>query len=143
MQATQIPSSPSLRRILFALLFTPLLPPFYATLFFAEPWSLPIGLMLTYPSAWLLGLPIVLLLRRMQRLDWWALALAGAVCSLPALLLYWWINTPPHLEVFSVLNAFELLGWGAFSGLCFWLLGIAGDSSVSLRTLLDIGPPQR
>jgi hypothetical protein len=26
-----------LRRILFALLFTPLLPPFYATLFFAEP----------------------------------------------------------------------------------------------------------
>ncbi|QBB71296.1 hypothetical protein ELE36_13550 [Pseudolysobacter antarcticus] len=143
MVVTQKSATPPLRRILFALLFTPLLPPFYATLFFAEPWSLPIGLLLTYPSAWLLGLPIVLLLRRLHRLDGWSLALAGAVCSVPALLLYWWIDTPPHLQAFSAVNALELLGWGAFSGLCFWLLGIVGDSSVSLRTLLDIGPPQK
>jgi hypothetical protein len=30
-----------------------------------------------------------------------------------------------------------VLVWGASSGIVFWMIGIAGDSAVSLRTLFD------
>ena len=133
-------SSAGRNRIIIAFLLSPLLPPFYGALFFAQPWALPIGLMVTYPSALIFGLPSFLLMVRRFR-QWWVFGAWGALCSLPALIIYAVCNHVPHLESFDLLNGAILLSWGTFAGLCFWLLGVAGDSPLRWRDVLDMGPP--
>ena len=127
------------RRIVCALLFIPLLAPFYAAILFGRPWALPLGLMLSYPSALFVGAPVVWLLLHMRWTGYWHCIAAGILCSVPAVIAYACCATPAEIEAFSIANAASLLGWGAFSGLCFWLLALAGDSPVTLRTILTAG----
>ena len=141
-----VPSSPRVqttlcwRRVAFAALFTPLLAPFYAAVLFGHPWVLPIGLMLSYPAAFLIGLPILALLaRNKRRIGYWQCVAIGMLCSLPAIVAYGWLDLPADPEVFDLAGAFSVIAWGAFSGFCFWLLGIAGDSPVTLRTIMSAG----
>ncbi len=130
------PQAQPLRRVVLGFALTPMLPAFYATLFFAQPWAFPYGIALAYPSALLLGLPLYLGLRRRQRLGWWQLSLVGMVCAIPAVLAYRCAGTPPHLQPFDWLGAFYLEAWGAFAGLSFWLLAVAGTAPVTVRVLL-------
>jgi hypothetical protein len=126
---------------LLAFALVPLLPAFYAAIFFAEPWALPYGLALSYPSALVLGAPLLWLLRRRGWQQWWQFALAGGVCAGPSIVLYCVVGPPPQLAAYSPLNAVYLAGWGAFAGLCFWLLLVAGIAPVSWRSLFGFDPP--
>ena len=135
---TAVPGPQPLRRVVLGFALTPMLPAFYATLFFAQPWAFPYGIALAYPAALLLGLPLYLGLRRRQRLGWWQLALAGMICAVPAVLAYRYAGTPPHLEPFDWLAALYLEAWGAFAGLSFWLLAVAGSAPVTVRVLFGI-----
>jgi hypothetical protein len=132
---------PTPKRIALALLLAPALAPFYGAVFFAEPRDL-IGLFASYPSALLLGLPGVCLLVRRRCLRIWPFILLGLVCALPAL---WVYAVRPELvregATFTLGNAVILLASGALSGACFWLIGIAGETPVNLRSLFDQGPP--
>ena len=130
----------SARRVAFATLFTPLLAQFYAALLFAHPWALPIGLILSYPAAFLIGVPVLGLLARKRRVGCGSCVAIGVLCSIPAVVAYACFDPPLDIEAFSVRGASGLIGWGAFSGFCFWLLGIAGDSPVTLRTIMTAGP---
>ena len=127
-----------LQRVLLGFAVAPMLPAFYSALFFAQPWAFPYGVALSYPCALLLGLPLYLGLRRRQRLGWWQLALAGMICAVPAVLAYRYAGTPPHLEPFDWLAALYLEAWGAFAGLSFWLLAVAGSAPVTVRVLFGI-----
>jgi hypothetical protein len=128
------------RRVAFAALFTPLLAPFYAAVLFGHPWALPIGLMLSYPAASLIGLPtLALLARNKRRIGYWQCVAIGMLCSLPAIIAYDCFDLPTDLQIFDFAGALSLIAWGAFSGFCFWLLGIAGDSPVTLRTIMTAG----
>jgi hypothetical protein len=131
------------RRLLLAFAITPFLPGFYGALLFGQPWALPIGVATAYPSAIVFGVPLLIFLRSRQCIQWWAFVLAGMVCAVPALVVYAYLGDVPHLQPFDVVNALALLAWGAFSGACFWLLGIAGDSPLRLRDLFDVGPPAK
>ncbi len=125
-----------LRRVVLGFALSPMLPAFYATLFFAQPWCFPYGIALAYPAALLIGLPLYLGLRRRQRLGWWQLSLAGMICAVPAVVAYRVVGTPPHLQPFDWLGAAYLEAWGAFAGLSFWLLAVAGTAPVTVRVLL-------
>lgn len=127
-----------LQRVVLGFALAPMLPAFYATLFFAQPWAFPYGIVLAYPSALLIGLPLYLLLRKRERLGWWQLALVGMVCAVPSILAYHHVGTPPHLEPFEWLSAFYLEAWGGFTGLGFWLLAVAGNSPVTARVLFGL-----
>lgn len=142
-QAAPTPSVPAsttqpLRRVVLGFALSPMLPAFYATLFFAQPWAFPYGIALAYPSALLIGLPMYLVLRQRQRLGWWQLSLVGMLCAVPTVLAYRYVGTPPHLEPFEWLSALYLEAWGGFTGLSFWLLSVAGASPVSVRVLFGI-----
>src|SRR5207253_5844960 len=58
-------------------------------------------------------------------------------CSLPTVLLYALVPLPDHLLPFGPIPVLGLLFWGGSSGIVFWMIGIAGDSAVSLRSLFD------
>ena len=130
---------PQSARVVLGFILAPLLPAFYAAMFFAQPWAFPIGLALSYPAALLFGVPLFLLCRHKGWMGWWQMSLCGLLCALPLLLLYRHVGTPPHLEAFDLFNALVLEAWGAFTGLCFWLLAIAGASPVNLRVLFGLG----
>jgi hypothetical protein len=137
---TEIPAYPAspLQRVVLGFAVAPMLPAFYATLFFAQPWAFPYGIALAYPSALLIGLPLYLVLHRRQRLGWWQLGLTGMCCAVPAVLMYRHVGTPPHLEPFEWLNALYLEAWGGFAGLSFWLLSVAGKTPVTVRMLFGV-----
>jgi hypothetical protein len=126
-------------RLWTGFLLTPLLPAFYATLFFAQPWAFPIGVCLSYPVAVLVGAPLFFGCRRLGWLAWWQMVLCGLICALPLVLMYWLLGAPPHLGAFDPLNALVLEGWGAFAGFSFWLLAVSGTTPVSLHVLLGLG----
>jgi hypothetical protein len=130
------------KRLFTAFTLTPLLSGFYPAVFLAEPSVMPIGLVLAYASATLLGLPLVMLFDRRHWHGWWQFALGGLACALPTVLLYAFAPNPEHLQPFGPLPALSVLTWGACSGVVFWLLGVAGDSPVSLRSLFDPLPPK-
>lgn len=130
---------PQTARVVLAFVLAPLLPAFYAAMFFAQPWAFPIGVALSYPAALLFGVPLYLACRRCGWLAWWHLGLCGLLCALPLLLLYWRVGAPPHLEPFDPLNGLVLVAWGFFTGCCFWLLAVAGKSPMSLRVLFGVG----
>lgn len=117
----------------------PMLPGFYSTLLFGQPWAFPMGLILSYPTVLLLGFPLLIFLQRRNWLAWWQLGLCGAVCVLPLQFLYWYFKTPPHLEAFNLPNALLLEGWGLFTGLVFWLLAISGTTAIGWRELFGLG----
>jgi hypothetical protein len=128
-------------RVLLAFAVTPFLPGFYGALLFGQPWAFPVGLAVAYPVALVLGVPLLILMHRARRLEWWSFVITGIACTLPVLIGYAWMQHVPHLESFSALNALIVLAWGAFSGACFWLIGVAGDSPLRIRDIFDAGPP--
>ncbi len=139
-RSERLPEQPQrldVRRLWMAFALTPLLSGFYPALFLAEPAVMPIGLVLAYLSAGLFGLPLVLLFDRRHWRSWWQFAIGGAVCALPTLLLYAALGSPEHLQPFGAFPALGLLFWGCTSGLVFWLLGVAGETPVTFRSLFD------
>ncbi|HKT73698.1 MAG TPA: hypothetical protein VJQ47_12460 [Steroidobacteraceae bacterium] len=131
------------RRLALAFALTPLLSAFYPAIILAEPYAIPVGTIAAYGSILFLGLPLAFLFDRRYWRSWWQFAVGGVVCSLPSLITYAVIRSPPHLPSFGFLPGLGVLLWGAGSGVVFWLLGVAGDSPVTLRSLLDLGPPEK
>jgi len=125
------------KRLFNAFTLTPMLAGFYPAIFLAEPMVLPLGLVLSYVSAALFGLPLVVFFDRRGVREWWMYVAGGALCSVPTVALYALAPLPDYLLPFGPIPVLGLLFWGASSGLVFWMIGIAGDSPVSLRTLFD------
>jgi len=130
------------KRLFTAFALTPLLAGFYPAIFLAEPSIMPITLVLAYVSAALLGIPLVALYAYHRIRDWWLYGLGGAACALPTVILYAFVGTPEHLQPFGTQPVLGVLLWGASSGVVFWMVGIAGDSPVNLRSLFDPLPPK-
>jgi hypothetical protein len=126
-------------RLLLGFALAPMLPAFYSAMFFAQPWAFPIGMLMSYPAALLLGLPLFLILRRRGWIGWWQTSLCGLICALPVVWLYRHVGTPPHLEPFHWLGALTVMAWGAFSGFSFWLLAVSGTTPISLPMLFGAG----
>src|SRR5579871_2650652 len=112
-------------RLILAFCVSPFLPGFYGALLFAQPWALPYGIATAYPSAIVIGIPAVEIMHRRGWWHWWDFIAMGILCAIPALAIYAWMRDVPHIESFGFLNALIVLGWGAFAGACFWLLGAA------------------
>jgi hypothetical protein len=125
------------RRLVTAFALTPLLAGFYPAVFMAEPAVMPLGLLLAYVSTVLFGIPLVFYFDRRGIREWWMYIAGGTACSLPTILLYALAPLPQYLLPFGFVPVVGLLLWGASSGIVFWMIGIAGDSAVSLRTLFD------
>jgi hypothetical protein len=125
------------RRLLTAFALTPLLAGFYPAIFLAEPSILPLGLALAYASTLLFGIPLVIYFDRRHVREWWMYIAGGTACSLPTVLLYAFAPLPDHLQPFGAIPVLGLLFWGGASGIVFWMIGIAGDSAFSLRSLFD------
>ncbi len=140
--STSTPKPPSqLSRLLLAFGVTPFLPAFYGALLFGQPWALPFGAAAAYPAALVVGWPLVTVARNFGYRQWWAFVAIGLICALPVLIAYSELRFVPNLPPFDVANAMLVLAWGAFSGACFWLIGIAGDTPLRLRDIFDVGPP--
>jgi hypothetical protein len=125
------------KRLFTAFTLTPLLAGFYPAIFLAEPSIMPIGLVLSYASTVLFGIPLVIYFDRRGVRDWWMYIAGGSACSLPTVLLYAFAPLPDHLQPFGLVPVLALLLWGGSSGIVFWMIGITGDSAVSLRSLFD------
>jgi hypothetical protein len=124
-------------RLFTAFALTPLLAGFYPAIFLAEPSIMPIGLLLAYASTTVFGIPLVMYFHRRGVREWWMYIAGGTACSLPTVLLYALAPLPDHLQPFGPIPVLGLLFWGGSSGIVFWMIGVAGDSPVSLRTFLD------
>jgi hypothetical protein len=103
----------------------------------AEPAVMPLGLLLAYASTILFGVPLVIYFDRRRVREWWIYIAGGTACSLPTVLLYALAPLPNYLLPFGPIPVLGLLFWGGSSGIVFWMIGIAGDSAVSMRTLFD------
>jgi hypothetical protein len=125
------------RRIIMAFALTPLLSGFYPAIFLAVPEMMPLSLLLAYASTVLFGIPLVLYFDRRGVREWWQYLVGGAACAVPAVILYALAPLPSYLLAFGPVPVICLLFWGASSGVVFWMIGVAGDSAVSLRTLFD------
>jgi hypothetical protein len=125
------------RRLLTAFALTPLLAGFYPAIFLAEPALMPAGLVVAYLSTALFGVPLVYYFYRRGVREWWMYTIGGTACALPSILVYALAPLPSYLVPFGLVPALGLLLWGSSSGLIFWMIGVAGDSAVSLRTLFD------
>ena len=126
------------RRLVTALALTPLLSGFYPAIFLATPEMMPVSLVLAYASTVLFGLPLVLYFNRRSVREWWMYVAGGMACAVPTIILYALLAPlPSYVLPFGVVPVLGLLSWGAFSGIVFWMIGVAGDSAVSLRTLFD------
>jgi hypothetical protein len=116
---------------------------FYPAIFLAEPSLMPMGLVLAYTSAALFGLPLVVLFDRRCWRRWWHYCTGGAVCGLPAVALYALLRKPEHVQAFGLLPATGVMLCAGAAGIMFWMLGVAGDTPVSLRSLFDPLPPRQ
>lgn len=125
------------KRLFTAFALTPLLSGFYPAIFLAEPSLMPIGLVLAYASTVFFGVPLVAYFDRRGVREWYMYIAGGTACSLPTVLLYALVPLPEHVQPFSAVPVLGVLLWGGSSGIVFWMIGIAGDSAVSLRTLFD------
>ena len=124
-------------RLFTAFVLTPLLSGFYPAIFLAEPSIMPIGLLLAYASTTVFGIPLVMYFDRRGVREWWMYIAGGTACSLPTVLLYALVPLPDHLQPFGPIPVLGLLFWGGSSGIVFWMIGVAGDSPVSWRSLFD------
>jgi len=125
------------KRLFTAFCLTPLLAGFYPAIFLAEPSLMPIGLVLAYASTIVFGIPLVAYFDRRGVREWYMYIAGGTACSVPTVLLYAFAPLPDHLQPFGAVPLVGVLVWGASSGIVFWMIGIAGDSEVSLRSLFD------
>jgi hypothetical protein len=126
------------RRLFTAFCLTPLLAGFYPAIFLAEPSLMLVGLVLAYVSTAVFGIPLVAYFDHRGVREWYMYILGGTACSLPTVLLYAFVAPlPDHLQPFGVVPVLGVLIWGASSGIVFWMIGIAGESAVSLRSLFD------
>jgi hypothetical protein len=126
------------KRLFTAFCLTPLLAGFYPAIFLAEPSLMLVGLVLAYVSTAVFGIPLVAYFDHRGVREWYMYILGGTACSLPTVLLYAFVAPlPDHLQPFGVVPVLGVLVWGASSGIVFWMIGIAGDSPVSLRSLFD------
>jgi hypothetical protein len=125
------------KRLFTAFTLTPMLAGFYPAILLAEPSLMPIGLLLSYGSTVLFGIPLVVYFDRRGVREWWMYIFGGTACSLPTVLLYAFAPLPDHLQPFGAVPVLAVLLWGGSSGILFWMIGIAGDSAVSLRSLFD------
>jgi hypothetical protein len=126
------------RRLITAFCLTPLLAGFYPAIFLAEPSLMLVGLVLAYVSTAVFGIPLVAYFDHRGVREWYMYIFGGTACSLPTVLLYAFVAPlPDHLQPFGVVPVLGVLIWGASSGIVFWMIGIAGDSAVSLRSLFD------
>ena len=125
------------KRLFTAFTLTPLLAGFYPAIFLAEPSIMPIGLLLSYASTVLFGIPLVIYFDRRSVREWWMYIAGGTACSLPTVLLYAFAPLPDHLQPFGPIPVLALLLWGGSSGIVFWMIGISGETAVSLRSLFD------
>jgi Na+/melibiose symporter-like transporter len=126
------------KRLFTAFCLTPMLAGFYPAIFLAEPSLMPIGLLLAYASTAVFGIPLVAYFDRRGVREWYMYIAGGTACSLPTVLLYAFAPLPDHLQPFGAVPLIiGVLVWGASSGIVFWMIGIAGDSAVSLRSLFD------
>lgn len=98
---------------------------------------MPIGLVLAYASTVLFGIPLVAYFDHRGVREWCMYIVGGSACSIPTVLLYAFAPLPDHLQPFGAIPAVGVLLWGASSGIVFWMIGVAGDSAVSLRSLFD------
>ncbi len=98
---------------------------------------MPLGLLVAYVSALLLGIPLVFYFDRRRHREWWIYTAGGATCALPSIVLYALAPLPAYLVPFGLIPVIDLLLWGGSSGLVFWMIGVAGESPVSLKTLFD------
>lgn len=140
--SAKITASPALRplerrRLVMAFALTPLLSGFYPAIFLAAPEMMPMSLVLAYASTVLFGLPLVFYFNHRGVREWWMYVAGGIACAVPTIILYALAPLPSYLLPFGVVPVLGLLFWGASSGIVFWMIGIAGDSAVSLRTLFD------
>jgi hypothetical protein len=124
-------------RLVTAFALTPLLSGFYPPIFLAAPEMMPMSLVLAYASTVLFGLPLVIYFNRRGVREWWMYVAGGMACAVPTIILYALAPLPSYLLPFGWVPVLGLLFWGASSGIVFWMIGIAGDSAVSLRTLFD------
>jgi hypothetical protein len=131
------------KRLLTAFALTPLLAGFYPAIFLAEPAIMPLGLGLAYASTLLFGVPLVLYFDSRDVREWWMYIAGGTACSLPTIALYAFAPLPEHLAPFGAVPVMGLLFWGGSSGIVFWMIGVAGDSPVSLKSLFNPLPPRR
>jgi hypothetical protein len=122
-------------RLVTAFALTPLLAGFYPAIFVAEPALMPLGLIVAYLSTVIFGVPLVYYFDRKGYRHWYLYILGGAACALPSVVIYALATLPHYLSPFGVVPAIGVLLWGASSGIVFWMIGVAGDSAVSLRTL--------
>jgi hypothetical protein len=125
------------RRLVMAFALTPLLSGFYPAIFLAAPEMMPMSLVLAYASTVLFGLPLVVYFNRRSVREWWMYVAGGMACAVPTVILYALAPLPSYLLPFGLVPVLGLLFWGASSGIVFWMIGIAGDSAVGLRTLFD------
>ena len=119
----------------------PLLAAFYPALMLAEPIVMPISIVLSYGSAFLFGIPLMLICHRRGVRQWWLYLLGGIACSLPTIVLYALAPLPDYLMPFGLMPALAVLFWGASSGGVFWMIGVATVSP--LRRLSSISPASR
>jgi hypothetical protein len=73
---------------------------------------------------------------RKTKVESWHCAALGMLCSAPAIVAEARATIPPNVAAYSSANAEIVITWGAFSGFCFWLLDVAGDFPLTLRTIL-------
>jgi hypothetical protein len=77
---------------------------------------------IAYASALLFGLPTYLVMKRVTKLEWWQVGLAGGVCGLP----YWLISEYPYTTAYfrnqGLTNLIVYVTAGVVAGLVFWLI---------------------
>src|SRR5579872_4186985 len=98
-RATMLDSKPfEPGRLLTGFAFTPMLSGFYPAIFLGEPSLMPLGLLVGYATAALMGLPMVVLFDRHHWRSWWQFAVGGAICALPVMA-YVATLAPDHFRV--------------------------------------------
>jgi hypothetical protein len=89
------------------------------------------GSAIAYASALLFGLPSYLVMKRVTKLKWWQIAMAGGACGLP----YWLISEYPYTTAYfhnqGLTNLFLYVAAGAIAGLVFWFITRGGAPSNS------------
>jgi hypothetical protein len=81
-----------------------------------------VGSAIAYLSALVFGLPAYLLMKRVMRLQWWQVIVAGALCGLP----FWLVSEYPYTTAYfrnqGMTNLALYVASGAIAGLVFWLI---------------------
>ena len=118
-----------MRRALIALVLAPLLVSGVFGIFALV--ALPFMLIISFA----IGLPALLLMKRIQHLSWWAALLVGACCAFCFIML----NTlapltygmPPNFDRMLDSNDVTFLGLGMLTAFVFWWMGIFRNTAFS------------